>query len=168
MGLVLPRLSERPYRGLPSGNPSEIPASTVCDRGALVSFGFPARQTLGGAPLLQRKQRHPHADPEATQMPAEQPKGFSGNCAGHRTRCHRASPGWKGGHRGFASWRERGECRLILVPPRRLDAPASPHSRGGQHPHEFRKSHKMRSTARCRPGRVFRRLMIHGKDPVVA
>lgn len=101
-------------------------------RGALVSFGFPARQTLGGSPLLQRRQRHPHADPEATPMPAEQPKGFSGNCAGHRTRCHRASPGWKGGHRGFASWRERGECRLILVPPRRLDAPASPHSRGGR------------------------------------
>lgn len=31
MGLVLPRLPERPYRGLPSGNPSEIPAATVCD-----------------------------------------------------------------------------------------------------------------------------------------
>lgn len=49
MGLVLPRLLERPYRGLPSGNPSEIPTATVCDRGALVSFGFPARLTLGAA-----------------------------------------------------------------------------------------------------------------------
>ena len=70
MGLVLPCFSERPFRGLPNGRPSEIPAATVCDRGALVSFGFPSQQALGGSPLLQRKQRQPPADPEATDTKA--------------------------------------------------------------------------------------------------
>lgn len=78
IGLATPRFSERPFRGdhplqpieqwVPGGSPSEISAATVRDRGALVSFGFPSRQALGGSPLLQRSQRQPYADPEATQM----------------------------------------------------------------------------------------------------
>jgi hypothetical protein len=44
--------------------------ATGCARGAVVSFGFPSRESLGGAPLLQRSPHHLPADPEATHTKA--------------------------------------------------------------------------------------------------
>ena len=46
----LQSLSRHPFHGALKWNPSGIPAAVVFDHGALVSTGFPSRQSLGGDP----------------------------------------------------------------------------------------------------------------------
>ncbi len=79
-GLSLLRLSRLPFHGGPKGKPSGIPVAVICDRGAVVSTGFPSPAAGRGsaAPAHVAPGRTP---PLVGQRESEEglPKGWAGS-----------------------------------------------------------------------------------------